>query len=129
MKEIDSMKHLGQIAIIAGVSLVGELLSYLIPLPVPGSIYGLLLMLLLLVTKTIRLRQVKAVANWLLSLMPIMFVGPTVSLMNSYESYKSFLIPVIVICVVTTILTMAITGCTAQILMFRHNRKEHKHHD
>jgi holin-like protein len=123
------MKHLGQIAIIAGVSLVGELLSYLIPLPVPGSIYGLLLMLLLLVTKTIRLRQVKAVANWLLSLMPIMFVGPTVSLMTSYESYKSFLIPVIVICVVTTILTMAITGCTAQILMFRHNRKEHKHHD
>ena len=123
------MKHLGQIAIIAGVSLFGELLSYLIPLPVPGSIYGLLLMLLLLVTKTIRLRQVKAVANWLLSLMPIMFVGPTVSLMTSYESYKSFLIPVIVICVVTTILTMAITGCTAQILMFRHNRKEHKHHD
>ena len=123
------MKHLGQIAIIAGVSMVGELLSYLIPLPVPGSIYGLLLMLLLLVTKTIRLRQVKAVANWLLSLMPIMFVGPTVSLMTSYESYKSFLIPVIVICVVTTILTMAITGCTAQILMFRHNRKEHKHHD
>ena len=123
------MKHLGQIAIIAGVSLVGELLSYLIPLPVPGSIYGLLLMLLLLVTKTIRLRQVKAVANWLLSLMPIMFVGPTVSLMTSYESYKSFLIPVIVICVVTTILTMAITGCTAQILMFRHNRKEHQHHD
>ena len=123
------MKHLGQIAIIAGVSLVGELLSYLIPLPVPGSIYGLLLMLLLLVTKTIRLRQVKAVANWLLSLMPIMFVGPTVSLMTSYESYKSFLVPVIVICVVTTILTMAITGCAAQILMFRHNRKERKHHD
>ena len=123
------MKHLGQIAIIAGVSLVGELLSYVIPLPVPGSIYGLLLMLLLLITKTIRLRQVKAVASWLLSLMPIMFVGPTVSLMTSYESYKSFLIPVIVICVVTTILTMAITGCTAQILMFRHNRKEHQHHD
>ena len=123
------MKHLGQIAIIAGVSLVGELLSYVIPLPVPGSIYGLLLMLLLLITKTIRLRQVKAVASWLLSLMPIMFVGPTVSLMTSYESYKSFLIPVIVICVVTTILTMAITGCMAQILMFRHNRKEHQHHD
>ena len=123
------MKHLGQIAIIAGVSLVGELLSYLIPLPVPGSIYGLLLMLFLLITKVIRLRQVKAVANWLISLMPVMFVGPTVSLMNSYESYKSFLVPVIVICVVTTIITMGITGTAAQILMFRHNRKEHKRHD
>lgn len=123
------MKHLGQIAIIAGVSLVGELLGYLIPLPVPGSIYGLLLMLLLLTTKMIRLRQVKAVANWLISIMPIMFVGPTVGLMTSYESYKSFLIPVIVICVVSTILTMGITGVSAQILMFRHNRKEHSRHD
>ena len=123
------MKHLGQIAIIAGVSLVGELLGYLIPLPVPGSIYGLLLMLLLLTTKMIRLRQVKAVANWLISIMPIMFVGPTVGLMTSYESYKSFLITVIVICVVSTILTMGITGVSAQILMFRHNRKEHSRHD
>ena len=123
------MKHLGQIAIIAGVSLAGELLSFLIPLPVPGSIYGLLLMLLLLVTKMIRLRQVKAVANWLISIMPIMFVGPTVGLMTSYESYKSFLIPVIVICIVTTIITMGITGVSAQLLMFRHNRKEHNRHD
>lgn len=123
------MKHLGQIAIIAGVSLAGELLGYLIPLPVPGSIYGLLLMLLLLTTKMIKLRQVKAVANWLISLMPIMFVGPTVGLMTSYESYKSFLVPVIVICIVTTIITMGITGMSAQILMFRHNRKERKHHD
>lgn len=123
------MKHLGQIAIIAGVSLVGELLSFLIPLPVPGSIYGLLLMLLLLVTKMIRLRQVKTVANWLISLMPIMFVGPTVGLMTSYESYKSFLIPVIVICIVTTITTMAITGVSAQLLMYKHNKKEARHHD
>jgi len=123
------MKHLGQIAIIAGVSLVGELLSFLIPLPVPGSIYGLLLMLLLLVTKLIKLRQVKTVANWLISLMPVMFVGPTVGLMTSYESYKSFLIPVIVICIVTTIITMAVTGVSAQLLMFKHNKKEVRRRD
>ena len=129
MRKIDSMKHLGQIAIIAGVSLVGELLSFLIPLPVPGSIYGLLLMLLLLVTKLFNLRQVKTVANWLISLMPVMFVGPTVGLMTSYESYKSFLIPVIVICIVTTIITMAVTGVSAQLLMFKHNKKEVRRHD
>ena len=123
------MKHLGQIAIIAGVSLVGELLSFLIPLPVPGSIYGLLLMLLLLVTKLVKLRQVKTVANWLISLMPVMFVGPTVGLMTSYESYKSVLIPVIVICIVTTIITMAVTGVSAQLLMFKHNKKEGRRHD
>ena len=108
---------------------MGELLSFLIPLPVPGSIYGLLLMLLLLVTKLIKLRQVKTVANWLISLMPVMFVGPTVGLMTSYESYKSFLIPVIVICIVTTIITMAVTGVSAQLLMFKHNKKEVRRRD
>ena len=122
------MKHLGQIAIIAGVSLLGELLSSLIPLPVPGSIYGLLIMLALLMTKVIRLRQVKAVGDWLITLMPVMFVGPTVGLMTSYDSYKSFLIPVVIICVVSTILTMGVTGLTAQYLIYRRNRKEYRKH-
>ena len=44
------MKHFSEISLIATVSFIGELLHYLIPLPVPSSIYGLLLMLLLLVT-------------------------------------------------------------------------------
>lgn len=122
------MKHLGQIAIIAGVSLLGEFLGYLIPLPVPGSIYGLLIMLTLLITKVIHLRQVKPVGDWLISLMPVMFVGPTVGLMTSYDSYKSFLIPVVVICIVSTVITMGVTGLTAQYLIFRRNRKEHRSH-
>ena len=49
------MKHFSEISLIATVSFIGELLHYLIPLPVPSSIYGLLLMLLLLVTHIVRL--------------------------------------------------------------------------
>ena len=36
------MKHFSEISLIATVSFIGELLHYLIPLPVPSSIYGLL---------------------------------------------------------------------------------------
>ena len=86
------MKHLGQIAIIAGVSLVGELLSFLIPLPVPGSIYGLLLMLLLLVTKLIKLRQVKTVANWLISLMPVTKSSTIIIMQEIISGFSSELI-------------------------------------
>ena len=107
------MKHISQIALIASVSFAGELLNYLIPLPIPGSIYGLVLMLLLLITRIVRLDQVKAVSDWLLTLMPVMFVGPTVGLMSSYESYKDILIPVFVISTLTTIITMAVSGRTA----------------
>ena len=60
------MKHLKQIAIILAVSFAGEALHSLIPLPVPGSIYGLLLMLALLMTGVVKIHEVKAVGDWLI---------------------------------------------------------------
>lgn len=123
------MKHLSQITLIATVSFAGELLHYLLPLPVPGSIYGLVLMLLLLMTRVIRVDQVKTVGDWLITLMPVMFVGPTVGLMSSYDSYKDFLIPVFAISLITTVITMAASGLTAQGLIRLHEKKEDSHHD
>ena len=108
------MKHFSEISLIATVSFIGELLHFLIPLPVPSSIYGLLLMLLLLVTHIVKLDHVKATADWLIGLMPVMFVGPTVGLITSYDSYKDILIPIVVISLATTALTMAVSGLTTQ---------------
>ena len=42
------MKYAYQVMIIGGLSLAGELLNYLLPLPVPAGVYGLFLLLLLL---------------------------------------------------------------------------------
>ena len=38
------MKYLRQFAIILLISLAGELLSYLLPLPIPASIYGIVIL-------------------------------------------------------------------------------------
>lgn len=111
------MKHLLQITIIAAVSLAGELLNYLIPLPIPGSIYGLVLMLLLLYFGVIEVRHVKDVGNWLLTLMPVMFIGPTVGLIVTFDSYKDFLLPIAVVVSVTTVIVMAVTGIVSQKLI------------
>jgi len=122
------MKHVSEIAMIAAVSFAGELLNYLLPLPIPGSIYGLVLMLVLLITGIFKVEKVKTVSDWLITFMPIMFVGPVVGLMNSYGSYKSILIPIFVISTLTTIITMAATGRAAQGIMRLQNRKEGKNH-
>ena len=53
------MKLLRQFLIILLLSLVGEGLHALLPLPVPASVYGLVLMLLCLCTGTLRLDQVE----------------------------------------------------------------------
>ena len=55
------MKYLKQFGIILFVSLLGELLRMLIPLPIPASVYGLVLMLILLMTGIIKLQQIKEV--------------------------------------------------------------------
>lgn len=118
-REVLPLKHISQIGLIAAVSFTGELLNYLLPLSVPGSIYGLAIMLVLLVSGIVRLDQVKSTADWLISLMPVMFVGPIVGLIGSYNSYKSILVPLLLIVVVTTVVTMAAAGLTTQGLMGR----------
>ena len=125
------MKHLKQIAIILAVSFAGEALHSLIPLPVPGSIYGLLLMLALLMTGVVKIHEVKAVGDWLITPMPIMFVAPTAGLISGFDSYRGFIIPIIVIVLVTTPLTMVVTGKTVEGLMRveERKRKERRHND
>lgn len=125
------MKHLKQIAIILAVSFAGEALHSLIPLPVPGSIYGLLMMLALLMTGVVKIHEVKAVGDWLITLMPIMFVAPTAGLISGFDSYRGFIIPIIVIVLVTTPLTMVVTGKTVEGLMRveERKRKERRHND
>ena len=119
-----NVKHLSEIAWIATVSFAGELLNHLLPLPVPGSIYGLVLMLVLLVTGILKVDRVKNVGDWLISIMPVMFVGPVVGLIGSYTSYKDILVPIFIICMVTTVITMAVTGLSVQGIIHLQGRKE-----
>lgn len=113
------MKYIKQFAIILSVSLIAELMEYLIPIPVAASIYGLVLMLIGLITKLIPLEKVEGAADFLVEIMPIMFIPATVGIMASADALKEMLIPLCVICVVTTILIMAVTGKVSQSIIRR----------
>ena len=67
------MKYLKEFAIILAVTCVGEVLKFLLPLPVPASIYGLVLMLVLLISGVVRLDAVQSTASFLIEIMPLMF--------------------------------------------------------
>lgn len=79
------MKILRQSAIIAAVCAVAELIKYLLPLPIPASVYGLILMLLTLLTGLIKPEQISTVADFFLSIMPVLFIAPTVALITQPE--------------------------------------------
>lgn len=120
------MRLIGQFLIIAGVSFAGELLSLLLPFPVPASIYGLVLMLILLMTGVVKLHQVKTAADFLIEIMPLMFIGPSVGLMESLPALQAMLLPLVVILILTTLLTMGATGLTAQALVRRRQSRAPK---
>lgn len=118
------MKYLKQFLIILSVCCVGELIKYFVPLPIPASIYGLVLMLILLLTKVIRLEQVKDVADFLIEIMPVMFIPSTVGLIASWDVLQPVLVPFCFITIVTTFVVMIITGKTTDILLKRKEKKD-----
>ena len=111
------MKHMKQFLIILTVSFLGEALHALLPLPLPASIYGLLIMLFSLQTGIIPLDSVKNTSMFLIEIMPIMFIPAAVELLDSWNVLAAILIPVLVITLVSTILVMAVSGRITQAVM------------
>ena len=111
------MKLLYQIGIILGMSFFGEVLYALIPLPIPASIYGLVLMLVCLGTKVIKLSQVKIAADFLIDIMPPMFIPAAVGIVVVWADLQEILVPVLVITVVSTIVVMVCTGKVSQAVI------------
>ena len=113
------MKYLRQFLIILAISLVGEILKMVLPLPVPASIYGMVLMFILLLTGILKLDQVRETGRFLIEIMPVMFIPAGVGLVNSWSNLKPILIPVSIITVVTIITVMISTGWISQIIIRR----------
>lgn len=111
------MKYMKQFGVILLISCLGELLKTLIPLPVPASIYGLVLMLAALMTGVLSLDMVRESGKFLIEIMPLMFIPAAVGLLDSFEVLRPILIPVAVITVVTTVVVMAVSGGVTQAVI------------
>ena len=116
------MKYMKQFCIILGITCVGEILKALIPLPIPGSIYGLVLMLICLMTGIIKIDSVKETGEFLIEIMPLMFIPAGVGLMTSWSQLSGILVPVSVITIVSTIVVMVVTGKVTDKLLSRKER-------
>ncbi|RGD74519.1 CidA/LrgA family protein [Anaerofustis stercorihominis] len=113
------MKYLYQFLIIALITFISELLNYIIPLTIPASIYGLVIMLVLLKSGVLKLKYIKDVGSFLLDTMPIMFVPIGVEIITLYSAMTDFIFPATVITIVTTIIVMVVTGLVSQKIIRR----------
>ncbi len=115
------MKYIRQFTIILFISLTGEVLHLFIPLPVPASIYGLLIMLTGLKKQWIPLESVEDASIFLIDIMPLMFIPAAVGLLDSWGVLRPILVPFLVINLVSTVIVMVSTGKVTQY--FIKNRK------
>ena len=122
------MKYLMQFGIIIGLSLVGEVLNSVIPLPVPASVWGMVLLFVLLCLKVIKLDQVQDAAEFLLSIMTVMFVPVGASLITSFADIKDEILGIFAIIIVSTVVCFLVTGKVAQRIIDKseNNGKEEK---
>lgn len=111
------MKYLKQIAIIGGISFLGELLHVLLPLPVPASVYGMAILFVSLVIGMIKVEQIEDTAEFLITIMPVMFISPIVSVLEIFGDIRNSILALLVISLVSTVVVMLVTGWVAQFLI------------
>ena len=108
------MKYMKEYGIILIVTFLGECAKAIIPLPIPASIYGLVLMLAALCTHIIKVEDVKKAATFLIEIMPMMFIPAAVGIIAAWEMLRPIFGQVIVIIIISTILVMAVSGRVTQ---------------
>lgn len=118
------MKYINQFLIILLISFLGEILKCLLPLPIPASIYGMIILFLGLMTKVIKLESVKETGKFLIEIMPIMFIPAGVGLMTTWGRLQPILLPVSIITAVTIITVMVATGWVSQIIIRKSGKRE-----
>ena len=117
------MKFVKQFGIILLLSFLGELLHAFLPLTIPASIYGIVILLLCLEFKVISVSAVKDVSSFFIEIMPIMFIPAAVGLMDSWQIIKEAWLSYVVITVLSTFVVMAVSGRAVQLVM-KLTRKE-----
>lgn len=110
------MKYLKQILLIFAFSLAGEALARWIPLPVPGAIYGFVLLFLALCTGLLKEKHIDTTADLLISVMPVFFVSPAVNLLASIDLIAQNLVPIVTVTVVSTFCVFGVAGLVTKWL-------------
>ena len=122
------MKILSQLAISFSISLSGEVLAAALPLPIPASIYGIVILFALLESRILSVDAIRETSSFLIAVMSMLFIPAAVGLMDSFDLLRSRLAAYIVIMAVSTVVVMVVSGRCAQAII-RREKKEGKAHE
>ena len=122
VQELSALKLFKQFTIIIFLSFLGEILHALIPFPIPASIYGIMILFVLLERKVLRIDDVREVSDFLIFIMPLLFIPPAVGLIDVWDELRASLTAYATIIIAVTLIVMVSTGRITQ--WFLQNQKE-----
>lgn len=114
-------KILVQIAALYVFYMVGTWVQEVLNIPIPGSLIGMFLLLVLLSLKVLPVKWFDLGAETLVAIMPFLLIPPTLGLMNYGAFFMSKGISLFITIVASTFLIIIVAGHTGQYLA---NRKE-----
>ncbi len=117
------MNFVIQFLIITAFSFAGELLHYFIPLPIPASIYGIILLFTALECKLIKISDIREVSLFLIATMPIMFIPAATGLIDSWSIVRTSLVKYLAVTFLSTFVVMGISGLVTQFVIRKSKRK------
>lgn len=111
------MKGLFQVGIVFAVCFAGELLSKIMPITLPASVMSMILLFVLLLLKWIKPRHIERFGDFLLKNMAFFFIPAGVAIMEQFDLLKAYLLPFLLICFITTVVTFFVTAYTVKAVM------------
>lgn len=122
------MKWMKQFGIILLVSFVGEVLERFIPLPIPASIYGIVLLFLCLKLRIIPHEAVHETGKFLIEIMPLMFIPAAVGLLETWDIIAPSWLKYVAVTVHSTWVVMIVSGRITQSVIRRRQKGVQENH-
>ena len=116
---------MGELALIFGISLVGEGVAALLPVSFPASVISMILLMVLLLTGAVKEWQIQSVSHFLIANMAFFFIPSLVGTMEHGAMLKS---QVLVIVGLTTPVVYLATSWTVQLMLRLFRRKGEENH-
>lgn len=120
------MKELKGFFILMLCFYLGDILQKSLHLIAPGAVIGMAILLILLLTKVVKLSDVEVSANFIVANMMLTFIPGGVKLIAVKDELFSNIVPILVILIVSTLVTMLVTGYVVEFLI-KMGRKNERH--
>lgn len=110
------LKLLRQLGIVLIIAFLGEFISKIFHLPLPGNVLGIIILLGLLALRIIKVEMIDDISTFLLDYLPFFFIPAGVGLISNLELLKGEGLTILLICLISTTIVITVTGLTIEFL-------------